>query len=88
MPGPAIATTTGRAYAVDGDVLRALRMRAGYTLTSLAARVGMQKSHLSKAEHSQARIGPAYFRNLCSALQISDADRARLLGEETLSTAA
>ena len=75
---PAQLDTGGDAF---GDRLRSLRERAGLTQEELASRAGLTPNAISALERgTRTRPYPHTVRSLADALQLSESERADLIG--------
>lgn len=63
-----------REYGILVQLLRDLRVERGITQVTLAERLGVDQSLVSKVERRERRLDVAELRRVCSALGISLAD--------------
>lgn len=73
-----------------GQVLRDLRIEAGYTQVNVAARLGRAQSYVSKYESGELRVDLVALREICGVTNIRMVDlveRVDLAIEETTTSA-
>ena len=63
-----------RLRALVGQVLRDLRIEAGYTQVEVAARLGRAQSYVSKYESGELRVDLVALREICGAIGIPMVD--------------
>jgi transcriptional regulator with XRE-family HTH domain len=73
-----LAESVGPPPPVSGDLLRALRMRAGRTQTEVAAAIGVQQGTLAKWERSECWPSPERLQSLCWELHAFPEEAAAL----------
>jgi len=73
-------------YAADGDTVRSLRLRKGWSQTRLAQALGTSQSHVARIERGSENLAIGTCRRLAAALDIdmNTLDRALKLQEAIL----
>ncbi|MBK8508949.1 MAG: helix-turn-helix transcriptional regulator [Candidatus Competibacteraceae bacterium] len=72
-------------YADDGDTIRTLRLRKGWSQSRLAEAARTSQSHVARIERGRENLSLRTMRRLCEALEVNmDAFDAALLHQEAL----
>jgi transcriptional regulator with XRE-family HTH domain len=58
------------AWKANGEAIRALRERSGYSTSGLAAELGIGHSHLSNIEAGRRQPSPALLKEMAGALKV------------------